>query len=243
MTIQANELHIGKSIADSTWVQVSDRRISANGKFHSNRKKTFEIPYLAASIGYFGLAQRNQTEFFSTWVPNTIRHGTSAKTLTEFAEYFEARLNRDVSKQLLKQYPSGFHLCGFAEDGIPEFHYIRNIETMEGAFYKGFKDSYYTTEDFRGRDAVTDKNGNKRKLEDLSNCMFFYVNGDIRNFWQFWDGATRFANAIKDDPAFKDIKTPGERAKWKLEAFASFYEKHSKKHVIGRPIDVIETRA
>jgi len=243
MTIQANELHIGKSITDSTWAHVSDRRISIGGKFHSNRRKTFEIPYLKASIGYFGLAQPNGTDFFSSWVPNAIRHGAGIKDLADFASFFEKRLNRDVSKAFLRKHPSGFHLCGFAADGFPEFYFIRNIESMDGAFYKGFRDSYYTTEDFRSRDAIRHNDGRARSMKDLKDCIFFYVNGDLRSFWQFWRGATDFINAVSGDPTFKNIKTVGERARWKLEAFASFYEKHSKSQVIGRPIDLIETKA
>lgn len=240
MTIQANELHIGKSITDSTWVHVSDRRISLDGRFHSRRRKTFEIPYLRASIGYFGLAQPNIGDFFSSWVPNTIRHGAGIKDLVDFASFFEERLNRDVSKAFLRANPSGFHLCGFAADGLPEFYFIRNIESMVGPFYKGFRDSYYKTEDFRSRDAIKDKFGNVRSIDDLKNCVFFYVNGDLRSFWRFWLGASDFINTVSGDPTFKNLNTVGARAKWKLEAFASFYEKHSKAQTIGRPIDLIE---
>ena len=55
MTIQANELHIGQSITASTLVQVADRSAMVYGKYHSTRKKVFEIPHLKASVGYFGL--------------------------------------------------------------------------------------------------------------------------------------------------------------------------------------------
>ena len=102
-----------------TLIQVADRRITRGGKFDSNRRKVFEIPYLKASVGYFGLAQPTSREYFSSWLPNVIRHGHDIKTVKEFSEYLTDQLNKNVTKSLLETNPSGFHLCGLAEDGIP----------------------------------------------------------------------------------------------------------------------------
>ena len=168
-----------------------------------------------------------------------IRKGSSTNSLAEFADYFKQQLNTHVLKSYLRKNPSGFHLCGFGTDGIPEFYFIRNIQSMNGPFYEGFSGRYTTTEDFRARDAL--KFGGS--LTNLKNQVFYYVNGDLRNFHQFWTGATAFVDALKSDSSFWGISTPGERAKWKLEAFASFYERHSKNQIIGRPIDVLELTA
>jgi hypothetical protein len=64
MTILANELRINQSITNVTLIQMADRRITRGGKFDSNRRKVFEIPYLKASVGYFGLAQPTSREYF-----------------------------------------------------------------------------------------------------------------------------------------------------------------------------------
>ncbi len=242
MTIQANELHIGESISASTLVHVADRRVTVNGKYHSTRKKLFEIPHLKASVGYFGLAQPTATDFFSSWLPNTICHGTGIGTLAEFAGYLEEELNKRVNKGLLRKNPSGFHLCGIASDGIPEFYFIRNIGKMDGVFYSDFRDQYFKTEDFRSRDAIRNEDGSSRKLEDLSNCIFWYVNGALRSFWSFWLPADQFVRSAITDPEFIGLESPGLRARWKLEAFASFYERFAKKKLIGKPIDLIQIR-
>ena len=174
MTILANELRIKQSITNVTLIQVADRRITRVGKFDSNRRKVFEIPYLKASVGYFGLAQPTSREYFSSWLPNVIRHGYNVKTVKEFSEYLINELNRNVTKPLLKTIPSGFHLCGLAGDGIPEFYFIRNIDRMEGPYYKGFRDTYFCTEDFRTRDAI--KNGPLSSLgENRDSAHFSFI--------------------------------------------------------------------
>ena len=242
MTILVNELHFGNGITDATLVQVADRRITINGRYHSTRRKIFEIPYLKASVGYFGLAQTNKNNFFSSLVPNIIRNGASIQTISDFAEYFMAELNRLVTKQLLIKYASGFHLCGLATDGVPEFYFIRNFDQMNGPFYHGFRDHYYMSEDFRNRDAIIGENGTIRPLTEINNATFFYVNGDLRSFRFFWDSAGLFVNQISSDQSFMRPSTLSELAKWKLEALSSFYRAFSKQQIVGKPIDAIEIR-
>jgi hypothetical protein len=242
MTILANELRINQSIRNVTLIQVADRRITRGGKFDSNRRKVFEIPYLKASVGYFGLAQPTSREYFSSWLPNVIRHGHGIKTVKEFSEYLTDQLNKNVTKSLLETNPSGFHLCGLAEDGIPEFYFIRNIDRMEGPYYKGFKDAYSCSEGFRTRDAITTNDGKKRPLSSLQNCIFWYVNGDLRSFWAFWMPATQFIDSISMDPEFPALKSDLERAKWKLKVIAQLYEKYAKQKIVGGPIDGIEIK-
>lgn len=242
MTILVNELRIRNSFTDVTLIQVADRRITLDGKFHSNQKKIFQISYLKSSVGYFGLSQPTSKQFFSSWLPNIIRHGHEITTIKEFAQYLTDKLNKDVSKSFLRNTPSGFHLCGLANDGIPEFYFIRNIDSMNGIYYKGFRDYYYFSEDFRTRDAITTNEGRKRALSSLQNCTFWYVNGDLRSFWAFWMLATQFIDSISLSPEFPALKTDLERAKWKLEGIAQLYEKYAKQKIVGGPIDGIEIR-
>ncbi len=109
---------------------------------------------------------------------------------------------------------------------------------MDGVFYEDFKDQYFRTEDFRYRDAIINEDGSPRKLEDLSNCVFYYVKGALRSFWSFWLLADKFVRSAMTDSEFTGIDIPGERAKWKLETFASSYERFAKQKIIGKPIDL-----
>lgn len=242
MTILANEIRIGQSIKDVTLIQVADRRLSIKGKFHSNQRKVFEIQYIRASVGYFGLAQPTMQEYFSSWLPNVIRHGHSIKTVKEFSQYLMSELNNRVSKALLKSNASGFHICGRADDGIPEFYFIRNIERMEGPFYKGFVGSYFCSEDFRTRDAIRTNDGAQRDLVTLHDSIFWYVNGDLRSFWDFWLPATQFIDSFQLNQDFPSLKSDLERAKWKLRVIAQLYDKYAKKKIVGGPIDGIEIK-
>lgn len=242
MTILANEIRIRSSINDVTLIQVADRRLSVKGKFHSNQRKVFEIPFLKASVGYFGLAQPTLKEYFSSWLPNLIRNGHSIKTVKYFSEYLMYELNKKVSKGLLKSSPSGFHLCGLADDGIPEFYFIRNIEGMDGPFYKGFLDSYFCSEDFRSRDAIRNNDGTPRELAELHDSIFWYVNGDLRSFWDFWLPATHFIDSFSQNRDFPALKEDLERAKWKLKVIAQLYDKYAKNKNVGGPIDGIRIK-
>lgn len=193
MTIIANEIRIRNSITDVTLIQVADRRITINGKIDSNQRKIFPIPHLKASIGYFGLAKPTGKEYFSSWLPNTIVHSYYINSIKDFALFLTQELNNYVPKLDLINNPSGFHLCGLAKDGIPEFYYIHNIKRRDGPYYKEFRDVYSFSEDFRTRDAIKKTNVS---LTSLQNIIFWYVNGDLRNFWEFWMPATQFIDAM-----------------------------------------------
>jgi hypothetical protein len=234
MTILANEIRIGKCITDVILIQVADSRITRPGKKPWFHRKVFEIRYLNALVGYFGLAEPRPDEYFSSWLPNTITHGHKIKSINEFAQYLTDKLNEYVPKTRLKNNPSGFHVCGLSEDGIPEFYYIRNIIRRDGPYYKEFKDSYYFTEDFRNRDAITTEDGKQRSLTSLHNMVFWYVNGDLRNFWDFWIPATKFIDAVSLDPDFPALKSDLERAKWKLKTIAALYKYRRTKIVGGK---------
>jgi hypothetical protein len=240
MTILANEIRINQSITDVTLIQVADRRITCKGKFDSNRRKVFEIPYLKASVGYFGLAQPTAKEYFSSWLPNVIRNGHTIKTVNEFSQYLADTLNKNVTKSLLKTNPSGFHICGLADDGIPEFYFIRNIEGREGPYYKGFKDTYFCSEDFRTRDAIATGDGSQRSLDSLQHSIFWYVNGDLRSFWAFWLPATEFIDSISVNPEFPSLKSDLERAKWKLKVIAQLYDKYAKQKIVWALLMVLK---
>ena len=63
----------------------------------------FRIPYLKAGVGYFGLAQLTNQEFFSSWLPNFINNNSDVTSLGKFAESLRDALNRVVNRALLSR--------------------------------------------------------------------------------------------------------------------------------------------
>src|SRR5687767_9428011 len=116
MTLLITEIHWFDSLRNGIILHAADRRITINGKFHSNRCKVFEIPYLNAGVGYFGLAQLNDKKFFSNWLPDFINKNSNLQALGQFAETLRDELNRTVEKFRLTQMVSGLHLCGYNAD-------------------------------------------------------------------------------------------------------------------------------
>lgn len=242
MTIQVNEFHVFSSVRDTKLVHVADRRLTIAGKFKSNTIKNFEIPYLRASVGYFGLAQPSPTvdETFSAWLPNVIKHGFGIKTISDFADYLTDELNRKVCKSLLRKHASGFHVAGYGPDEIPEFHYVRNVGGMNGPFYIDLQDKYVHTEDFRTRDAIHNEDGSSRSIESLANCVFYYANGDLSVFGSYWTALDQMIDMAQSHSNFKGLDSPLDRAVWKLETFGSFYGRFARAKIISKQVDAIE---
>ena len=180
-----NEIHVQGNLQNSIILLAADQRITLKDKFHSNRKKLFLIPYLNAGVGYFGLAQPNRTEFFSSWLPNFIRNNADAKTLEELARRLCHKLNQSVNKSILAKAPSGFHVCGYNVQNYPELWFVRNINRMEGNSYKDIGSEYIVSEDFLSRDAHNmGFDGSNPVVSDA--FIQYYVNGDVRPFHSIW---------------------------------------------------------
>jgi hypothetical protein len=242
MTLLVNEIHIpGGYLSKGLIVLAADRRVTINGKFHSNRRKLFKIDHLNAGVGYFGLAQRSQTEFFSGWLPNFIKNSADAKSPEEFAHRLCDVLNKSVSKDLLKQYGSGFHVCGYNAANLPVLWFVRNIGGMDGAAYIDFHDSYTITEDFLSRDAKKyGFDGSSAKVNQ--GFIQYYVNGDVRAFHAIWKQLDPPIQALLSQPDFnqpKVVEDLEQIVKWKMGVIASFYKRFAKQKIIGTPIDVV----
>jgi hypothetical protein len=239
MTLLVNEIHIRQYLGQGQIILAADRRITVDGKFHSNRRKLFKLSYLNAGVGYFGLAQVNQSEFFSGWLPNFIRHSHEERTLEGFANSLCYELNRKVDKELLRKTHSGFQICGYNLDGLPELWFVRNILGMEGHLYKGFGVDYIISEDFLARDAShMGYNGVDQKV----NCDYnqYYVNGDVRAFHSIWRRLDEFLSEMFLHTDFlqpqhdKDLEVI---VKWKMGVISGFYKQFAKQKIVGTPID------
>ena len=239
MTLLVNEIHVRGSLQNGLILQAADRRITVEGKFHSNRKKLFNIPHLNAGVGHFGLAQVNEREFFSSWLPNFIRHACKTEAIEEFARRLMRELNEKVNKTLLARNPSGFHICGYNSDDYPELWFVRNIGGMEGPVYKGFQAEYFISEDFLARDACNmGFDGTDPRVPADFNQ--YYVNGDIRPFHSIWRRLDGFLAEMFSHPGFRRPHKPSDLekiAKWKMHVISSFYKQFAERQIIGTPID------
>ena len=239
MTLLVNEIHIQGNLKKCMILFAADTRITVEGEYDSTRKKIFEIPYLNAGIGFFGLAQINNRDFLSNWIPNFIRHSSSVTTQEELARRLCDELNSNVDKALLASNPSGIHVCGFNKANNPELWFIRNIQDMEGHIYKNFVTEYFISEDFLGRDAQ--KLGFKGNDPNFSlSAIQYYINGDVRPFHSVWHRLDKFLYEMNsyNDFNMPTSSTDYERlAKWKMEVISSFYKRFANKVMIGTPIN------
>lgn len=241
MTLLVNEIHVAADLNRTLIVQAADRRITVKGKFHSNCRKLFKIPYLRAAVGYFGLAQVNRTELFSSWLPNFINRASDAPTLEVFAKRLHEQLNRSVDKRFLARNASGLHVCGYGACSYPELWFIRNISGMERHHYKRFEPDYEISEDFLARDA---RNVGFDGLDPHVSTSFrqYYVNGDIRAFHAAWRRLDDLLEQMFAQPDFESPKCPDDLvqiAEWKMKVIASFYNEFASKKIIGTPIDAL----
>lgn len=241
MTLLINEIHTFDSLQRGFILHVADRRITVKGKFHSNRKKVFQIPYLNAGVGYFGLAQINAKEFFSSWLPNFINKNSDAQTLGLFAERLCNTLNRAVDKNLLSTMVSGLHLCGYNAEHRPEFWIVRNSKVFDekAGVYQDLKTEYYCNEEFLKKGAGAMGFHTLSTIVPGHRCQY-YLNGDVRPFHHIWQPLDQFLDGMFVGDNFRSPITMAgleSVAKWKLGVIASFYQQFARKKIIGTPID------
>jgi len=241
MTLLINEIHTFDSLRDGFILHVADRRITENGKFHSNRRKVFRIPYLNTGVGYFGLAQINDKEYFSDWLPNFINKNSDAQTIGQFAERLCDALNRTVEKFRLLKMVSGLHICGYNADHHPEFWIVRNSKVFDEVkgVYRDLKQEYYYQEEFLSQGAK--KLGFTTINEKVPGHRYmYYVNGDVRAFHHIWRQLDDPIDRMFAGENFKSPKTKAEFeevAKWKLKVIASFYNQFARQKIIGQPVN------
>jgi len=239
MTLLVNEIHVPGDLRQGNVLFAADRRITMPGKSRPKfMKKIMEIKYLNAGIGYYGLAQVNQSEYFSGWLPNFIKNSVEAKSLRDFATKLHGELNRKVNKVWLREKASGFHICGYNADNFPELWHICNHQ-MEGNNYVDLVSEYHLSEDFLRRDAP---NLGFDGINSIVPQPFvqYYVNGDVRPFHSVWKRLDEFLFEMFSHKDFKHPARPDEYIeviRWKMEVVASFYQKFARKPIIGKPID------
>jgi len=245
MTLVLNEIYSLDGFRDTMMIAAADRRISLNGTYHSTRKKIFKIEYLNGAVSYFGLASvysEHKEIPLSDWLPGFIRRTVDATDLGTFATRLRNELCRIMPKDRLRKHPSGFHICGYQENGLPDFWFLSNIGPMRGFNYT-CKDHYAVpSSQFLQKDAIANfgwdgSNPGSAK----SNIIQIYRNGDFRMHVAAWEKLDSIFKELQNFPDFNRPQSPeqyGDYIKFKFEVIAYFYKKWAKKEVIARPIDV-----
>jgi len=227
-------------------VFAADRRLSkADGSYGGMARKLFRIPYLDSAVSYFGLATvypRDKQHLLSEWLKDFIVRHNSMSCLRDFTYKLRDTLNDVVPRRILEKCPSGFHVCGYNSNGLPEFWRFSNIGRVSDFAYHDLQTQYgEPREDFLGRDARR-LGWDGQNLGSVRNSVQIYRNGDFKAHVFFWE---RLDGILVDMQKFQDIKkveTVEDYARWvkfKFEVIAYFYKRLAKRPVIGRPVDVV----
>ncbi len=246
MTLILNEVHLVKGLTRTVMVAAADRRITLGGKYDSTEQKLFTIPYLRGAISYYGLAEvypKGKPEYLSSWLPNFIADHHSATTLKDFVYSLREELHRIIPPGTLKINVSGFHVCGYQPDGLPDFWHLRSWGKLDGFRYSDRQSRYLLpTSDFLGRDAKCGFHWDGVNPDSANNGVQVYRNGDFRAHALASEHLDNMLSSFFQFPDFNKPVTVNDYAryvKFKLEVLAYIYRKWAKQKIIDRPIDVI----
>jgi len=245
MTLVVNEVHAVEGLSKTLVVAGADQRISRDGRYADTRRKVLAIPYLNGAISYFGLAEvypSGHMQYLDDWLTVFINRHSGVPDLGSFAHELRRELHRVIPQPVLSCNPSGFHMCGYDAQGLPDFWYLSNIGRMDQFVYEDLKPRYDApASHFLGRDAA--KLGwDGKDPSTAANKTRIYRNGDIRGHEALWDALDCGLAALFH---FDDFKRPSEPleyeeyVKFKFEVIAYVYKKWAKKQLIARPIDVL----
>jgi hypothetical protein len=243
MTLVLNEIHVAKGLPDSVVVAAADRRITLGGKYNSTRRKLFDIPYLNASISYYGLAELPcKGEYLSSWLPNFITRHSDAQSMVDLAGSLRQELHEVLPTGALAHSVSGFHICGFNSNGLPDFYHLTNVEVKDGQ-YKEKTDRYKPpTSDFLGRDAKEELGWDGHDPMAIKPGVWVYRNGDFVAHALASEAVDIMLDRFFKLPNFPPPKTPQDYLKFvefKFKVIAYTYKQWAKQKLIGGDIDVI----
>lgn len=244
MTLITNEIHMLNGFNQTVLVFAADRRLTKlDGSYGGTQHKLFRIPYLNAGISYFGLATvspAKKQQYMSEWLRTFITRNSGVRSLRDFAFKLREDLERVIPPNVLGKHASGFHICGYNNQGFPEFWYLSNIGGISDFEYTNIKQRYADpTEDFLNRDAK-ELGWNGKDPESVKNNGWVYRNGDIRAHVVAFGHLDQVLLGMLSFPDFRKPQEPEDLADWvrfKLRFVAQLYKKYGKKELIGTPID------
>ena len=228
MTLLTTEIHLSPTAAYVVFA--ADQCVLRNGCSQPGQQKVFRIDAIRAGIGFFGLAEipaalgtQRMDEFLRDFVGGI----SSRNSLNDVAQTLAKELNRLVPSEWILSERSGFHLAGFAADGIPEFWYIRNVDD-QGQPTVG---RYEPREEFR-------RAGHHSRRRTT---VIGYRNGDLRAHIVAWKAIDDSLGRLLGHEEFRPVNSADgyrEWVKFKMELVASFYARFSRVPLVAPPIDV-----
>jgi hypothetical protein len=241
MTLITNEIHILSGFNKTVLVFAADRRLTyPDGSYAGTRQKLFRIPYLEGGISYFGLAEvypGGRKQLLSDWLKNFITRHSTTKSLKDFGFQLRDELHAVIPAVVLEKNASGFHICGYNPDGLPEFWFLRNIGTMQGFQYADLQSRYTEpTADFLDRDAKL-MGWDGTNNSSIKNQSFVYRNGDFRSHVVAFERLDQMLTDMLSFPDFERPKRPEDWVRFKFEFVTYFYKRFSTRQIIGKPID------
>jgi len=241
MTLITNEIHMLDGFKKTLILFAADRRLTyPDGSYAGTKQKLFPIPYLNGGISYFGLAEvypKNKRRYLSEWLRHFITgHATTTKSLKDFAFQLRDDLHSAIPSEILEKNASGFHICGYNSDGLPEFWFLRNCDP-EGFRYANLQRRYMEPRaDFLDRDAKS-LGWDGTNLTSIENKCCMYRNGDFRAHVVAFERLDKVLIDFLSFPDFNKPKKPEDWVRFKFEFVAYLYKKFAKREIIGRPID------
>lgn len=246
MTLILNEIHAIDGFKNTLMIAAADRRITKDGRYYATCQKIFKIDYLNGAISYFGIAScttGGKQTLLSDWLPNFIRRNSDSNNLQVFVSRLKKEIERIIPKEKLNKYPSGFHICAYQKDGLPDFWFLSNIGPMNGFKYTCYDHYNEPESQFLKKDAIKNFEWDGKNLKSVkSGVIQIYRNGDFRMHVAAWEKLDSIFKMVQNFPDFNSPKSPEEYrdyVKFKFEVIAYFYKKWAKKEIIARPIDVL----
>jgi hypothetical protein len=113
----------------------ADRRLTyPDGSYAGTKQKLFPIPYLNGGVSYFGLAEvypKGKKQYLSDWLREFVTRHSATASLKDFAFQLCDELHTVIPANILGKNASGFHICGYDSNGLPEFWFLRNKGGMD----------------------------------------------------------------------------------------------------------------
>jgi len=246
MTLILNEIHLLNGLKDTFQIAAADRRITRGNNIESPRKKLFAIPFLKATVSYFGLAsftKANKETYLSEWLPQFIRASSHCSSLEQFSFELSETLNNTIPLKIRKENRSGFHLSGYNNISLPEFWHFSNIPGMTGLYYNKPVEKYgVPTSDFLNRDVISHFKYDGINLNSAINGVQTYRNGELITHVMASEELDKAMGKIMEYPNFNrptTIELYADYVKFKFEIISFIYKNWAKKKIIAKPIDVI----
>jgi hypothetical protein len=209
MTLMCTEIHIRheSDLLQNRIVFFADRAITdRDGNFLYRKTKVFQIPYLNAGIGYYGIAygvEKGRQISLDDKLKDFIQKSGALKTIEEFSRrWFQEATNFVPSAERARSV-SGFHIAGFNSDRLPEFWHICNHEGFIGlAYARTFPDYRGPAEQFLAQYGPESLGYDLASKRFGVRDVFTLRNGDIRAHAVMWGALSPIFDVLRQFPDF-----------------------------------------